>query len=218
MRLILDHLKYRKSLFCCVSSVVLTALCSEARCRFMGITDYEINNTESYLFLLRHMRPQRLWMRLRSRLPCRFVRRTATRCPLPGRLGPSNRMSLTLQYPRGSPILFREAWREKQKWWKFTVAPRLRSPLCAALKITVWQHSPWDSVAFLPPPPPHATQRVWSPVMSEHLRRLRQRERREILCTRKAKFRWMSVQNVEARSGRSEELITTIEVCTLMHK
>lgn len=142
-------------------------------------------------------------MRLRSRLPCRFVRRMAMRCPLPGRLGPSNRTSLTLQYPQGCPILFREAWREKQKWWKFTVAQQLRSPLCAALKITVWQHSLWDSVAFLPPPPPHATQWVWSPAMSEHPRRLRQRERREILCTRKAKFRWMSVQNVEARSGHS---------------
>lgn len=96
MRLILDHLRYRKSLSCCVSSVVLTTLSSERHCGFMGVIDNEIKNTESYFCLPRHMRPQRLWMRLRSRLPCRFARRTAMRCPLPGRLGPSNRTSLTL--------------------------------------------------------------------------------------------------------------------------
>lgn len=167
--------------------------------------DDEIINSAWCVFILRRRRLRRLWMQLRWKLPCRCARRTATRYPLPGMLGPSSRTSpLTPpSYPRGSPILFREAWRGKRKCWKFTAAPRRSSLLCAALEITAWRHSRRDSVAFLPPPRPRAPRRLGRTATSEQLRCPRPGQTWGILCIRKAKCRWTSVQSVEAKSGRS---------------
>lgn len=167
----------------------------------MGI----INPKAPCLLILRRRRPQRHWTRLRWKLPCRCARRTATHYPPPGTLGPSSRTTppTLLPGPRGSHILFTEACRGRQKRWKSSAAPRRSSPLCAAVKITACRRSPRDSAASLPTPKPPARRQLWSRATLARLGCLRRRQTWGILCSRKAKCRWTSARNAEAKSGRS---------------
>lgn len=156
--------------------------------RFRDVAEYEKQTQTLSLCVsfYRQMRLQRLWMQLQSRLLCHCARRTAMLCLLLGRLGLFSPTSLTQQCPQRS--------RSPYGRCLFTVPSRGRqnSPLCATLNITVSQHYPWDWGPFLPPPHPHATRRVWNTATLDLLHSLRQWDRVERWCSKRAKFHWMA--------------------------